>query len=273
MTKITELADDVRILELEVQKLEFENRITQLKAKQLIDEECIGCAGPCMVVDVAANLQKELDSCRLIIKNFKTIETKETDRLHKIIDDLESKLSEKPDTIGMLNHTTNIETVVLESGTNSEIIKEYESTIEELKDRNFEDLKELYDLYEAELRGIKADRASIKSDHDIMFQNHRNTVAKLLDDISRLEREISGLLCLRDMYDGLKAELSARKQDSEMLIKVADIVRDDTIGCGRSLGMIGSLLTDYLGAPEGPEDTTIDEVPAIIVTRGYLELP
>ena len=260
MTKITELADDVRILELEVQKLEFENRITQLKAKQLIDEECIGCAGPCMVVDVAANLQKELDSCRLIIKNFKTIETKETDRLHKIIDDLESKLSEKPDTIGMLNHTTNIETVVLESGTNSEIIKEYESTIEELKDRNFEDLKELYDLYEAELRCIKADRTSIKSDHDIMFQNYRNTVAKLREDIR-----------------GLEVELSVRKGDSEVLMKVVEIVKEwKTLSAmvpTYDMRHLRDLVKDYFGAPEGPPEPPIDESQEITVTVALLELP
>jgi DNA polymerase II small subunit/DNA polymerase delta subunit B len=75
------------------------------------------------------------------------------------------------------------------------------------------------------------------------------------------------------MYDGLEAELSARKEDSEVLIKVADIVRDDTIGCSRALGMIGSLLTDYLGAPEVPKDTSIDEPQEITVTVALLELP
>ena len=62
MTNILgELASEVRILELEERKLELEKHITQLKAEQLIDGCCVGCAGPCMVVDVSANLQKELD--------------------------------------------------------------------------------------------------------------------------------------------------------------------------------------------------------------------
>lgn len=37
---------------------ELNNQITQLKAEQLIDEGCVGCAGPCDVV--AAKLQKTL---------------------------------------------------------------------------------------------------------------------------------------------------------------------------------------------------------------------
>lgn len=259
MTKITELADEVRILELEVQKLELENRITQLKSELTIDEECIGCAGPCMVVDVAAGLQKELDACRLVIKNFKAIETKETDRLHKIIG-------------------------------------EYKETI----------------------RLERIDRAADRTVINRKYNEDRRKKNAIIDEkdkmLEKQEREISGLLCLRDMYDGLKAEinelksllaaehtivdkitrlrvnevetlyalkaeLSARKVDSAVLMEVVEIIRDDTIPNSKVPCMICNLVDAYLDAPDGTAtassipDNVIDERPEITVTVAFLELP
>jgi hypothetical protein len=166
--------------------------------EQSTNEDCIGCAGPCKVVDVAAKLQEELDAKTAIIKNFKILETRETDRLHKII--------------------------------------------EKLKDRNIEDLHELYDIYEAELRGIKADRTSIKSDRDIMFQNYRNTIAKL-------------------------------REDSAVLMKVVDVVNDDTISRFAVPWRIRCIVEDYLDAPGGPPETPIDDLYKVTVTYAFLEMP
>jgi predicted ribosome quality control (RQC) complex YloA/Tae2 family protein len=186
-----------------------------------------------MVVDVAANLQKELD---------KTVSNRDSweKEAHRLIERL-------TDCANIIEHleVTN---------------KQQKTTIEEQKDRNFDDLKELYDLYEAELRCIKADRTSIKSDHDIMFQNYRNTVAKLREDIR-----------------GLEVELSVRKGDSEVLMKVVEIVKEwKTLSAmvpTYDMRHLRDLVKDYFGAPEGPPEPPIDESQEITVTVALLELP
>ena len=45
MTTIADIADEVRMLELELQKLELNRRIAQVKAEPTIDERCIEYAG------------------------------------------------------------------------------------------------------------------------------------------------------------------------------------------------------------------------------------
>ena len=124
--------------------------------------------------------------------------------------------------------------------------------IEELKDRNTEDLNELYALDKAEL-------SSMKSDYEIILQNRRNMGDKLEDNIK-----------------GLEAELSARKEDSQVLKKVVELTRDwlDTPMPDRSaMNRIEYLVRDYLDAPEGPPETSIDENRDITITFAFLELP
>lgn len=72
ITQLSDLSHEVRILELELRKLELLPEIARLKSEQCLGAECVGCAGPCDVVDVAAKLQKEVD------------EYKETLRLERI---------------------------------------------------------------------------------------------------------------------------------------------------------------------------------------------
>ena len=62
---------------------------------------------------------------------------------------------------------------------------------------------------------------------------------------------------LTEYYDKVKAlevELSARKEDSESLMKVVDVIRNDTIPNSKVLCMICSIVEDYLDAPEPPID-------------------
>jgi len=235
--RLIELADEVRILELEVRKLELEDRVTQLKAERSIDDECVGCAGPCMAVDVAAKLQEELDECnklalnesrrvqcdtelieklhieikqerdeniglsetidrmakkwsvdRAIIKNFKILETRETDRLHRIIEDLDSQLTEK---------------------------------------------------------------------------------CAIIEEITRLRVDEV------ETRQGIEAELSARKEDSRVLMRVVEIVKNWDDSTGRAFPTLTQMLdelADYIDAPEVPPETPIDESREITIGV-FLELP
>jgi predicted nuclease with TOPRIM domain len=130
--KLVELAHDVRVLELEVRKLEYEKRVVQLKAEP-------------------------------------TIETKETYRLHEIVLDMDATISDLMDNDRKINsfldeyrvtvdHRNNtIEELKTENAelsatidrmTNTQIarklhIRNLNQKIEELKDTNIKNLKEL----------------------------------------------------------------------------------------------------------------------------------
>lgn len=207
------------------------------ETKLLIDDDCVGCAGPCKVVDVAAELQEELDDYK------KTIQLERIDRA-----------AEKD----VINHKY------------SEDLRKKNATIEELKDRNIEDLHELYDLYERELK-------QVKSDSVIMLTNCHNVNNRLETTIEDREHEIKVLkdtikLDIREI-DGLEVELSALKDDSAVLMKVVEIVRDDKIYPHGAIHELADLLVDYLDAPEGPPETPIDEPQEITITVAFLELP
>ena len=426
MTRSTDLIDEVNILRRELEKLELEKRIAELKAEPTIDEgletivkkqnqtllhikaeleaakqfnpfdlvlisgsienisnivddhftsvpttdEWDGCVGCCKVVDVAAGLQEELDECnerctklgshnmqitanllyrkaiieelktdnsslrdtidqmakkwsrdRATIKNFKTIETRETDGLHKTILDMDVTISDLMDNDRRINgfldeyrvtvdtrdktieelhtkiwelertlpanfwdvvagrdatirkqrttiedyketiHVERMDRVIEKESINRkfcEDLRKLNATIEELKDRNAEDLHELYDIDRTEFEDMK-------TGCEIMFRNYLNTIAKLQDDIK-----------------GLDAELSARKHDSEVLKKVVEIVKnwDDLSVVDRyststttAMRRLYNVVKDYTDAPEGPPETPIDEPQEITVTFAYLELP
>lgn len=94
-----------------------------------------------------------------------------------------------------------------------------------------------------------------------------------------LEKQGREILCLRDMYDGvwnkvhaLEAELSVRKDDSDVLMKVVEIVKEwknlSAMVSTYDMRYLRDVVSDYLDAP--PE-TPIDESTDIIVTfRGLL---
>ncbi len=120
--------------------------------------------------------------------------------------------------------------------------------IKELKDSNIEDLKEQKRLE------LKLHHA--KSDYEIMRTNHCNTVAKLREDIR-----------------GLEVELSARKEDYAVFMKVVEIVKNWDDSTGRAFPTLIKILdelVDYTDAPEGPPETPIDDLYRVSV---FLEMP
>lgn len=91
MTTIEDMTDAVRMLELELRKLELNKQIRQMKAEPPVDDACIGCAGPCGVVDVAAKLREEIDRMKRVHANQKV----HIHNLESLIDDVTSQLTEK----------------------------------------------------------------------------------------------------------------------------------------------------------------------------------
>jgi len=54
--------------------------------------------------------------------------------------------------------------------------------------------------------------------------------------------------------EGLEAELSARKEDSEVLMKVVEIINDESVSNSKAAYLVAVAMKDYLDAPEGLED-------------------
>ena len=101
-------------------------------------------------------------------------------------------------------------------------------------------------------------RQGLEADRDIVLQNDRNVIAKLREDIR-----------------GLEVELSARKDDSAVLMKVVDIVKNWDDSTGRAFPTLFKILdelVDYTDAPEGPE-TPIDDLYKVTVSCAFLEMP
>jgi len=316
MPSFADLANEVRMLEFEVRKLELNRTITQLKAEPSIDEECVGC---CKVVDVAAGLQKKVDRLESDLaehERYSDLQNRiDTNRQKKVdfleehagvkdtiislakkriteqkttIEDLNSQLTEKRNRINTLHgliRDLEAKTELLPDnfwsvvGRNDATIKQQKTTIEELKDQNTVDLHELYDIYEEELNGLKDDVSArdltIKS-LTTTCQSSRTERNKLTSTIKDLEAKIksirNGWVLSCDDVHALEAELSARKQDSEVLLKVVEIVKRDD-NCPTIINQLADLLVDYLDAPEGPPETPIDEPEEPTTTFVFLELP
>lgn len=188
------LMDAVRTLKLEVQKIELENRLAQLKAEPIIDEGCVGC---CKVVDVAARLQEALEDTETKLVGCRRL----IDYRDHIIREMDVTISDLMDNDQRINGFLDEYRVTVDNR---------DKTIGELQDRNAEELYKLYSLDNEEI-------------------------------------------------DRLKDELSARKHDSEVLMEVVDIIKDDTIPNSKVPCMIYQLVDAYIDAPEGPPETPIDE--------------
>lgn len=143
------------------------------------------------------------------------------------------------DLVLMSGSMENITTIVEDHFTSEPTTDEWEGGVIELRSW-IGRLSSTVETLEAELK-------SVKSDRDIMYQNYHNVIAKLQDDIK-----------------GLEVELSVREGDSEVLMKVVEIVkRDDR--CPTIINQLADLLVDYLDAPEGPPETPIDETPTTLI--------
>ena len=187
------------------------SNVSNVETAPIINEECVGC---CKVVDVAAKLQKKLDEYKetILVERIdhdaekKMINRKFCEDLRKlnaIIEELKQRIGEKNGIIIQIN--------LRAIGMDAEI-KERDALIEELKDRNVEDLNELYAIDKAERNKL----ASTIKDLNLELTKKR----AIIDEITRLRvNEV-------EKTESLEAELSARKEDSAVLKKVVDEVKE-----------------------------------------------
>ena len=267
----------------------------------IINEECARC---CKVVDIAAKLQEKLDEYKetiLVERIDRAAEKKMINR--KFCEDLRklhATIEEYKEAIQLerIDHITTLKTV-----------NQYHHTkIKALKDSNIDDLKELYDFHEGELEwfkdvistrdlsikaltimcqssgSIRNDLTSTIGEKDKMLEKYRCEIVGLRDmhdvvwdKVHALEAELvisKGVVTAKDIHiAGLKAELSARKDDSAVLMEVVEIIKDDTIPNSKVPCVIFNLVKDYLDAPEGPPETPIDDLYKVTVAYTFLELP
>lgn len=177
--QFADLSHEVHILELELRKLELLSKIDRLRSKPPIDDDCVGCAGPC---DVAAKLRQDL---------------------------------------------------------------------EDTKDKNVEDMKELYDYDQQEVSRLKY----VVSDLDLLIKRFENSDCKL-----------------RFMLVDRHTEMQDLKQDSEVLSKVVESLIDwqaDPMGPRAMISRLCRVVSDYLITSDHPIEGKTDAV----VKIAFLELP
>ena len=75
------------------------------------------------------------------------------------------------------------------------------------------------------------------------------------------------------VIEKLEAEVAARKEDSEVLMKVVEIIKNWDDSTGRAFPTMIKILdelVDYTDAPEGPPETPIDDLYRVSI---FLEMP
>ncbi len=183
------------------------------------------CAYPCKVVDVAANLQEELDEYKETtrVERIDRVAEKEVlnrkyhedlQKAYAIIEDLESKIMMIPDnfwsvvrqrdaiikerdkTIDIMENRHSNRKAHIHNLENT--IKQQDKTIEDIRSKNFQEVKERHEIYDKEL---SEQRAII----------NRITFLRVNEVETR---------------QGIEAELSARKEDSATIQKVVELVRN-----------------------------------------------
>ena len=97
---------------------------------------------------------------------------------------------------------------------------------------------------------------------DITLVQQSNTIDDLESQLVEKQAIIDTITTLRvnevgTLYN-LKAELSARKEDSKVLMTVVEIVKRDDC-CPTIINQLADLLVDYLDAPEVPPETSIND--------------
>lgn len=240
MTRSADLIDEVHILRREHEKLELEKRIAELKAEPTIDEGCVGC---CKVVDVAARLQEELEDTETKLVGCRNL----IDDRDRIIREMDVTISDLMDNDKKINGFLDEYRVTVDNR---------DKTIKELKYRNIVDLHELYDLDKAERNKL----ASTIKDLNLELTKKRAIIEDLNAQLTERRNRIN---TLHGLIKDVDAELSARKEDSEVLMKVVDAIRElqNLTGMVTTYDMrhIRDMVKDYLDAPEGPPETPIDE--------------
>ena len=212
--------------------------------------------------DVIKKQHETINSANKVIKDFKTIETRETDRLHKIIDELKDK------------HITDLKEITSVTSDHDIMLQ---NTDERMKDINRHYFKTIEDLKStlSVTKGVVVDRNRIIEglEYDLSICKGSGAandlyiagLKKSIDEENSIIDQTSVELhnCKFDKgrlsayTDALETKLSARKQDSEVLMKVVEIVnRDDN--CPTIVNQLADLLVDYLDAPEPLIDESSD---------------
>ena len=104
-----------------------------------------------------------------------------------------------------------------------------------------------------------------------MLEKNNATCCRVIEGQGRtihyLRKEIDGR---KAAIEDLEAELSVRKQDSDVLIRIIEVVKDVSIGGSQTIYKLDDILNNYFDV-QGSDDQNIDEVPTIIVTCCYRE--
>lgn len=190
------------------------------------------------------------------------------DEMQKSIDDLVENatyyrhvIAEREKTIDLKQETIDkLKDVMLKDG----VIKCLESKIA-LKDKALVAAREIVEKSYRQAVQYKEQNEALKADTKRIAANYQGHNAHLKDKIEDLssqlteKRAIINEITRRRVNEvetrqALEAELSVRKQDSEVLLKVAGVVRDwlDTPLSDRSaLNRLEYVTKDYLNIPEG----------------------
>lgn len=129
------------------------------------------------------------------------------------------------------------------------------------RDRTIEDLK---DALELERIDHTAERTAVdRKYHDDLCKQ----IPAIEDLNSRLAETIAivdKITLLRvdevELRQDIDAELSARKHDSEVLMKVVEIVKGDSLRSYMMINQLADLLIDYIDAPESCEPRNMSAV-------------
>ena len=239
MTRSADLIDEVHILRREHEKLELEKRIAELKAKPPIDEGCVGC---CKVVDVAARLQEELEDTEIKLVGCRNL----IDDRDRIIREMDVTISDLMDNDKKING----------------FLDEYQVTVGN-RDKTIEEYKET-------IRLERIDRAAEKKIINRIFCEDLRKLNATIEELKdRNAEDLYKQYSLdKEEIDRLKDELSARKEDSAVLMKVVEIVKRwdglsvaDRYSTSAVVEMrhLCNVVKDHTDAPEVPPETPIDE--------------
>lgn len=143
-----------------------------------------------------------------------------------------------------------IDNVAEKAAINREHAKEMrkkDAIIEELKDQNVRDLRELYDIYEAEIFAIKAVRKTAMILSKEIIDDLESKLCEKQDIIDRITTLRSNEI--EKLY-GLEAELSVRNVDYAVLMQVVEIIQDRSIDSSKVAYLTTHAGKDYLDTPE-----------------------
>ena len=283
--------NNVEMLWLDAVEHKLQKELAELQ-DTTIDKNCIGC-------------WQKLDECRKLESIRVQCDTELIDKLHMEIHNQNKTIDELNERYTRLAAVKDV--LYYRSEEQQNTIDEYRETVEN-RDKTIE---RRGDAIKRQLRTIEGLEAELK-DKDKAIGKCLRRIDDHLQDKARMQQRINGLeydlrICkgsgtaqdiyiaglrkvIKDLKDnqledlkelsiydqheieGLEAELSARKGDSEVLMKVVDVIRrwgDERIPSRSAMNQIAYVTKDYLNAPESP----IEEEHGITAKMAFLEMP